>query len=131
MDQSQSDILFVLDCPLPCRTCSGTKTNCTTCYNDTAITSNIYYFVAAGQCLTACPDGFFEEVAIFNCSSCNAVCKTCDIVSTNCTSCNTASANQYLNKSAAGWNCLAVCDTGMYPNSNSECVQCVLPCKSC
>jgi proprotein convertase subtilisin/kexin type 5 len=132
IDQSQNDIIFILACTLPCKTCSGTQTNCTSCYNDTTITSNVFYFASANQCLSTCLDGFYSETVQYTCAPCSATCLTCTITSTNCLTCVLTSLYPYLNKtSATNGTCLAQCDYGMYPDITSTCVLCVDPCKAC
>lgn len=58
LDESKNDIKFSLACILPCRTCSSTDQNkCLTCYNNTAVTTFIYYRSTSSQCLDTCPSG--------------------------------------------------------------------------
>lgn len=131
IDQSQSDILFTLACQLPCRTCQGLTTNCTTCYNDSSITTSNYYYASGNACLLTCPTGFYADAVLFTCGSCSVQCHTCSTNSTNCLSCVAGSAAPYLNTTSSGGSCLAQCDIGMYPDSTNTCVVCQSPCKTC
>lgn len=131
MDQSKTDIIFVHKCTLPCRTCSGTLTTCASCYNDSAITSAIFYYSQGSSCLATCPNGFYSETATYTCASCASTCLTCHITATNCLSCVQGSANPYFNTTASGGSCLSQCDYGMYPDATNTCVVCVAPCNAC
>lgn len=134
IDQSANNILFVLNCTLPCKTCLSTPTTCTGCYNDSAITLSIYFNSVTSKCVDTCEVGYFADATQMKCNQCSSVCLSCASVSNNCTSCNSSSTSPYLNKTSTAGTCLTACSSGMYPDTNQSptlCVVCVTPCVTC
>jgi hypothetical protein len=135
IDQSSTDINFSLACNLPCKTCPSTDlNNCTSCYNDTTITTSIYFNGQTNKCVTTCTNGYYPDSIQFKCTACNSICGNCSATANNCTSCVSGSGFPYLNITGGSGTCLANCDSGYYPNTNQSptlCVLCVNPCVTC
>jgi hypothetical protein len=134
IDQSTDKIIFILNCTMPCRTCSSTTSTCTACYNDSTITTSNYFNSGTSKCVDACETGYFADSSQMKCNQCSSVCLTCQILSTNCTSCNSTSSFPYLNKTGTAGTCLSTCQSGMYADTNQSptlCVNCVGPCVTC
>lgn len=51
IDQSLTDIIFTTECTIPCKSCTGTLTQCQTCYTNTQITTFIYFYATGNSCL--------------------------------------------------------------------------------
>jgi proprotein convertase subtilisin/kexin type 5 len=135
IDQSSTDINFTLACNLPCKTCPSTDlNNCTSCYNDTTITTSIYFNEPSNKCVTTCNSGYYPDSTQFKCTACNSICGNCSIAANNCTSCINNSGFPYLNTTDGSGTCLANCYSGYYPDTNQSpirCVLCVKPCVTC
>jgi proprotein convertase subtilisin/kexin type 5 len=135
IDQSLNQIIFSLDCATPCKTCSSSNTSaCLSCYNDTAITSSVYFYTALSYCYATCPDTTYNA-ATLTCEPCDSNCYTCLTTPTFCTKCKTTSSYPYLNiTSVTVQTCVSACVAGMYPRTSSDpalCVVCVSPCATC
>ena len=134
IDQSNSDILFSIECTMPCRTCTSTNTVCQTCYTDTTITLFNYFYSAGDSCVETCPPSTYENSTSYRCLDCNSICQECTGVSSNCTSCDSNSSYPYLNKTGSDGTCLSGCPLYYYPDTNQFpvlCVSCISPCKAC
>ena len=113
IDQDTNTVLYSIDCALPCKSCSPTdNTSCLSCYTDTGITSQIYFYSVNNTCLADCPGGYY--ISGTSCAVCSGTCLTCSVISTNCTSCNTSSSTPLY---SAG-SCVATCSSGQYNSSN-------------
>lgn len=124
VSQNTGQILFAVKCVVPCRTCSSGNTSaCLTCYNNAAITPNKYYHVATLQCLSACPDGYFESS--LTCAACSSTCLTCDVLASNCTSCNLSGSYPALSWSGSSGSCLSACPIYYYLSNATVPSQCV------
>lgn len=79
--------LRCLDCNSLCKTCSGSATNCTSCYSNNTF---IYLFVnsSLGTCRTQCPSTYYADTAAspIQCVACTGRCLTCTSA-TQCLSC--------------------------------------------
>jgi hypothetical protein len=139
IDQITSGIVFSISCALPCRTCSSAGV-CTSCYNNTVVTPNVFYNSGTNECLAICYTGFYADQSQGMCVNCATICASCTGNATNCLSCITTSTNKFLNTTqitqpngtiATSGTCLSICDFGFYPNTNFICVPCLTPCRSC
>ena len=76
-------------------------------------------------CTTTCPNGYYANVALYNCAACQYSCTTCPNA-TVCTSC-AASTNRVLN-STTGF-----CDPlpGFFNNYTQLAPACITPCLQC
>jgi len=124
VDQNSSFIQFTVTCPLPCRTCqAGNTTACLTCYNNTSIGTEKYYYSSNLSCLSACPSGFYDPGTLI-CVVCSSPCLECYGLASNCTKCNTTSVNPVLNITNSTGQCQS-CPTAYYLEvSVSQCVPC-------
>ena len=106
-----------LSCLSPCQTCSGIRSNCTSC--DT--TSN-YSILHSATCLAACPDTYYSDG--IQCQQCISPCDTC--LNASNTSCLTCKSGYF----QLGARCYTVCpDT--YFNNITVCSACLSPCATC
>ena len=62
------DLVTCLACSLPCRTCSGSSGNCSSCIES-------YYYL--GQCIAACPTNYYVDT--------NLQCQACATNPSHCT----------------------------------------------
>jgi len=133
IDESINLIEFAVQCTLPCKTCSDTVlTECLSCYHDLGISTETYYLTTNKFCYSVCPDGYYEDTITLECELCNSLCKTCEISSTNCTSCVANSTAKFLNLTASNvGTCLAACPTFSYADALGLCVPCESPCNDC
>ena len=78
IDQSDNDIIFALECTLPCRSCPSDSPNtCNSCYSDVNISDFIYFDNTLNTCNEQCVDGKYENTATLRCSACDDNCLTC------------------------------------------------------
>ena len=70
-------------CQQPCKTCSASASNCTTCLE------GYIFFASLNQCLVSCPAGYYRSSATNKCDLCSAECTTCVGSATYCFSCST------------------------------------------
>jgi proprotein convertase subtilisin/kexin type 5 len=72
-----------LSCPSICSKCKllNGSVVCTTCSN-----SKFMISTQPGQCLTACPDGWYADFGTYQCYQCQTPCVTCS-AATQCTTC--------------------------------------------
>lgn len=118
-------------CDATCGTCTGAGTrDCISCL-PIAETSTPYWLGqdglrrTGGQCLTACPAGFFGNAVAGVCSRCYGSCATCDgPTSSSCTSCS------FLTPSYWAGSCYSTCPRGTY-NDAGVCRACDSTCKAC
>ena len=69
-------------CPISsCASCINNNTLCQTCQNGYFLTNN------GLQCVTDCPDGYWENTQTKACDVCSVTCKTCQSAADHCTSC--------------------------------------------
>ena len=136
IDESTNDILFSIICTLPCKTCSaGLSTECTSCYQNTAVTQNIFFDSDLLTCNDICVDGKFEDISLYKCSPCDSNCLTCQGSANFCETCKQTTAFTILYaQSNTTQTCVSSCPQGMYPNtavSPTTCTDCVSPCATC
>ncbi len=136
IDQSTNNILYAINCIIPCRSCTANTSACLSCYTDLAITNSIYHFAQNNSCLTGCPNGFYSFYAnsLYSCLACSATCLTCITASSNCTTCNTTSAFPALNLTGSSGVCLSNCPIYYYLSASltpTQCTPCVFPCLTC
>ena len=118
--------------PHSCKTCaSGSESNqCTSCAPGTFLHPN-----TGGQCLSHCPDGFWEDTYNRACQSCWSSdvspysCATCN--GHNNTNCLTCKPDTFLYEGQ----CISPCPDGFWgDNSTLRCLPCntdPIPCKTC
>ena len=109
-------------CDATCLTCSISITNCTTCNTSSA---NPYFFT--NQCLTTCPQTYYNVSVTGTCVLCvtaNINCVNCSSAST-CLSCNTGFV--FMQSTSQ---CLSVTPTG-FVNISGIAVACTGECKTC
>jgi hypothetical protein len=110
-------------CTAPCKGCTTTATQCTSCL-PTPYTSNNYLFSVNNTCLSVCPNGYYLPSGTFTCQPCDsAICLTCSSTATGCTSC---SSPRFLHNSS----CLLSCPNTYY-GSNTSCLPCTNQCYNC
>jgi hypothetical protein len=133
IDQSTTNITYVISCRIPCQACTSNTSACTSCYTNTNITRNIYLFSPNNTCLMGCPDSYYADT-LFKCIACSATCLTCISASFNCTSCNTTSTFPALNLTGTSGVCLSNCPIYYYLSNSltpTQCTPCVPPCLTC
>lgn len=133
IDQDTTTIKYSLGCIIPCKTCTSNSTACLSCYSNSNITSNIYFYSANFSCLASCPPGFYSSSSLA-CLSCSTTCLTCIQTSSNCASCNLNSSFPALNISGNVGTCLSSCPLYYYLSTSispAQCVPCVIPCLAC
>lgn len=78
-----SDGVTCGSCSNECITCQGSTSHCTQCSGNS--------FAYLGNCFTTCPDTNENGIALVGvngvCEECNANCQTCQITTTQCSSC--------------------------------------------
>ena len=136
IDESTTDILFEIECTLPCKSCpSGDPTTCTSCYSNTAVTTLIYYDSTLNTCSDTCVDGKYENTITLLCTDCDDNCLTCDGSATFCLTCDSTSTFHILHISSnTTQTCVNACPSGMYPEAALDplqCTDCVSPCVTC
>lgn len=90
----------------------------------------IYYLqFETNTCVDVCPDGQYENATAHKCLPCDSTCATCDMISSNCTSCYmTAGAFVFLD----GNRCVQNCPDGEYEDSSLyHCLSCADGCTTC
>ena len=133
IDQSTSNILYAINCIIPCRSCTSNTSACLSCYTNPNITSNIYLFSSNNTCLTGCPNSYYAD-NLYQCVACSSTCLTCFAASSNCTSCNTTSTYPALNLTGSSGVCLSNCPIYFYLSTSltpTQCTPCVFPCLTC
>ena len=130
MDKAITDLVYNADCDLPCKTCSGSRDYCTSCFTDPTI--SIFQILQGNTCTDSCPPG--QTVSNFECKPCIANCAECSDTVSTCTKCL---PGFYLD----GTKCVAICPakyygdpgTGVCTPCSSECVTCSYfdKCTSC
>ena len=75
IDQSLSDVLFSVECTMPCKACSANTTQCQSCYSNTGITTFIYYYDVGNSCEEICPPSTYDSVSLLRCLSCDGLCE--------------------------------------------------------
>ena len=107
-----------LDCHYPCKTCSASNTNCTSCSR--GILHN-------NQCVNDCPLTYYANYL----QNQNVTCQACQPNCINCqslTSCISCTNSTYLYEGSCG----STCPSGFYADStNNSCSACIPPCKTC
>lgn len=114
---ADSQVGICFGCISPCLSCSDEVT-CTRC-------SDSYLFAAAsGQCLSVCPDGYYNVTnpnvgqSKYVCSTCLPECLTCNSA-TSCLMCK--------NGVQMNGQCLSMCPIHMFAQAGT-CFNCTLPC---
>lgn len=68
IDQSLTDIIFTLQCSMPCRTCSSSNSSaCLSCYSSINITTSIYFHSSSFGCYSTCPATNYNSVPTLTC----------------------------------------------------------------
>lgn len=106
---SSAQASFSISCTLPCQTCSGSTTNCTSCYSSPINTNTLYY---SNNCYQTCPN--ITYLSGISCMACVSPCKTCSSVSL-CTSC--VSGYYYYTSNTS---CITECPSTYYGDSSSN-----------
>jgi len=102
-----------------CKTCDADQNICEACL----ASSNKYLF--QGVCIPTCHVGYFHNYTARTCDMCHPTCHTCNLTSTNCTSCN---GTLYLYQNQ----CLSVCPAGYFANPlTNTCDKCIINCLEC
>jgi len=122
-----SSVLYLCQaCSSICVTCSISAENCTS-----SNCSANYYFLN-NSCLSICPDNYYPNPSIRQCSPCVAGCQTCfggDLNS--CTKCNSPNGTQYYLQIGLT-QCASYCNSGEFENSTTgKCVTCNSACATC
>lgn len=144
-------ILFENNCLAACRegyyfsggSCFQCVPPCNTCSNSTECLSCSFGYLSSGSCTNRCPDGYYPNLNVFQCTACSAVCTKCDSAD-HCTECvagyclsngacniigqtNGACIATYFPLSVSNGSCF--CTACMYPcltcSSSSDCLSCV------
>jgi proprotein convertase subtilisin/kexin type 5 len=90
-----------------------------------------YYFLAADQeCLSVCPDGYYQDEVTFTCGSCNStICLTCVNDSNSCLSCAIANGYYLDSITYTPGKCVLTCPSSTYADIVSgTCKSCTYPC---
>jgi proprotein convertase subtilisin/kexin type 5 len=119
--------LTCIACTLPCTTCSGGTSICTSC-DSTSATPYLKY--GLNLCAAACPDGQYAPTSSFTCALCDSNCLTCSTTSTYCLTCGLSLSSGlplYLSNNT----CLATCSFGYYGASGNACSSCDTSCLGC
>ena len=106
------DSQYCTHCNPRCVSCFNNGNNCTTCRTtgSNAGFQIITDFVAnTGPCYGICPNGYFANLTTRFCDLCTSPCKTCNLLTTNCTSCI---INFYL----LNYTCYSTCPAGYFNN---------------
>ena len=80
-----SSNLFTAVCGSNCKECLNTS-SCLSCYSNPLVNSLSLLDNSTKTCINACNSSQFLQGGI--CYSCNTACLTCDLYSSNCTSCS-------------------------------------------
>lgn len=126
-------------CMNPCKTCSVSAGNCTSCLIGFQYYSRALN-ITMGTCVFDCPTGYYSKVILSSSSSsqpnpkclpCSPSCLACSIENTTCTMCQ---PSYFLHLST----CLNTCPDGFYAdtsltqyNRSARCSLCFNPCLSC
>ena len=116
--------LTCLLCSVKCTRCFGpTSTDCTVC------ASGYFYYQPNNECLTDCPNQFFEDNTITAtpiCSPCISPCLTCNVDGNDCVTCV---AGTYLETNRCRTQCVAL---NLYENvATNVCSPCSSTCTAC
>lgn len=114
-------------CSSICVTCSVSAENCTS----SSCALNFYFL--NNSCLANCPDNYFNNLAVRQCTQCDPGCQSCYASGlTACTKCQ-ALANGTKYYLQIGVNtCAATCSQGQFQNTTTlKCVACSNACKTC
>jgi len=101
----------------PCKTCTGSSTNCNSCVDNTYLLGN--------ACGTSCSDGYYPDSSTWECKTCAPSCLTCSSL-TVCKSCSSSGAYPIFFDNS----CLSACPPGTFRSGNT-CAACVSPCTTC
>lgn len=120
-----SNIGFTMACLLPCKTCD-INNKCLSCYQNTQITSLIYYSPQLLECSATCRSLYFKNLTAFICQSCDTNCGDCLNSANNCVSCRANSTYIYLMGDVTNQTskCVATCESGMFPDTSAPPVYC-------
>ena len=112
-------------CPSTCSACDN-ATYCTACQAGASMAidnmcytncNSTHQYSYNGSCWLICPGGTYLTYTNVICAVCASVCATCDVTSTNCTSCV---ASYFLVDT-----CVTVCPDGFYGDATSlTCLNC-------
>ena len=120
-----------LPCDITCLKCSAAGPSaCSVCGNNG--TADFFLVYGSSNCSDVCPDGQFSTISVTSghlCRVCNSECLTCDLSSSNCTSCGRVNGVWLF---LQNFTCVAVCSAGTYMNSSlGQCVGCADGCLTC
>ena len=108
-------------CKSPCKSCTGTDSNCTACFRESLI-PNLFI----NQCIDKCPRGWVSMDGV--CTKCRSPCALCDGHPDKCVSCDGTGGTKYVHNQK----CFADCPAGTGPNSNElTCFPCLEGCDLC
>jgi len=108
-------------CKQPCRSCSGTEANCTSCFKNSSI-PNLF----VNQCIDTCPKGYVSIDGI--CEKCKSPCALCEGTPDHCISCDGTGGTKYVHDDQ----CWADCPPGTRHNAeNLTCFACNEGCDLC
>ncbi|EAS00754.2 zinc finger lsd1 subclass family protein (macronuclear) [Tetrahymena thermophila SB210] len=119
--QTIQGIQVCTDCDSSCLACNGpTNTNCTQC----ALPN--YLLLSTNSCVQNCPDSFYKNDQLAQCSQCDQSCFQCNGPTAN--SCTACTGKMYLDNQK----CVANCSDGKYKSPTSNiCLNCNSSCKTC
>ncbi|KAL4482616.1 hypothetical protein ABPG73_021276 [Tetrahymena malaccensis] len=122
--QTIQGIQVCTDCDSSCAACNGpTNTNCTQC----ALPN--YLLQSTNSCVQNCPDGFYKNDSLAQCSQCDQSCFKCNGPTSNsCTACTGKICGQGYNLYNNA--CISNCPIGTYVD-NQVCKDCNIECLSC
>lgn len=114
-------------CSSICVTCSVSAENCTS-----SNCAQNYYFLN-NSCLANCPDNYFNNLALRQCTQCTTGCQSCFSTGLNsCTACQSlVNGTKYYLQIGVN-TCDLNCNQGEFKNSTTlKCVACRSACKTC
>lgn len=95
-----------LACNSICITCYGTAQNCT------SMTCQQNYFFLNNTCLSVCPNNYYADSALWQCTQCTGGCQTCYGSGLSaCTKCNIYNGSQFYLQIGLD-KCNATCNSG-------------------
>jgi hypothetical protein len=108
-------------CSKNCRTCTGTRTNCTSCNDESTVP-----VLMGDRCISSCASTHTAVIGV--CEQCRSPCASCESSVDFCTSCDGIDGRIY----KYGTDCLTSCPEGTSINyENNHCNGCRQGCKRC
>jgi hypothetical protein len=81
LDMISKDLTVAFNCSSNCKTCTGAKQECTSCYGLMPLK-----YLDNKECKNSCPLTSYSTT-INECKACSSICATCSMTASNCTSC--------------------------------------------